>query len=102
MEKRNLMLSLLGLNALFYLSDLLIIYKKFFDKPEKYAGVFNFEIFYSFLFSLFLMVPTLMSYFTLFNFLKEQERTQLVGNMLMITLINLGFVALALFYVYQA
>ena len=101
MEKRNLMLSLLGLNALFYLSDLLIIYKKFFDKPEKYAGVFNFEIFYSFLFSLLLMVPTLMSYFTLFNFLKEQERTQLVGNMLMITLINLGFVALALFYVYQ-
>jgi hypothetical protein len=67
----------------------------------KYAGMFNFEIVYSFLLSLFLMIPTIMAYFMLFNYLREQERTQIVGQMLMITLINMVFVLVVTIYTIQ-
>lgn len=101
MERKSLMLSLFGLNILFYFLDIFILYKRYFDDPMKYSGVFNFEIVYSFLLSLFLMIPAIMSYFVLFNYLREQERTQIVGQMLMITLINLVFVLVATIYTTQ-
>jgi len=95
------MFSLFGLNVLFYFLDIFVMYKRYFDDPMRYAGVFNFEIVYSFMLSLFLMIPTIMAYFALFNYLKEQERTQIVGQMLMITLINLVFVLVATIYTVQ-
>ncbi len=101
MERKSLMLSLFGLNALFYFLDIFVMYKRYFDDPMKYAGMFDFEIVYSFLLSLFLMIPTIMAYFVLFNYLKEKERTQLVGQMLMITLINMVFVLVATIYTAQ-
>ena len=101
MERKSLMLSLFGLNILFYSLDIFVIYKRYLDDPIKYSGVFNFEIVYSFLLSLFLMIPTIMSYFVLFNYLKQEERTQIVGQMLMITLINMVFVLVAAIYTIQ-
>jgi hypothetical protein len=97
MERKTTMLALMGLNALFYAIDLLILYQRYFEDPQRYSHTFSFNMILTFAMSLFLMIPTVIAYFMFFNYLKQRERIELLGNMLMITMINLAFVALAVF-----
>jgi len=97
MERKTTMIALMGLNALFYGIDLLILYRRYFENPQKYSQTFNFNVLLSFVLSLFLMIPTVIAYFMFFNYLKQQERIERLGDMLMITMINLVFVVLAAF-----
>ncbi len=97
MERKTTMLALMGLNALFYAIDILVLYRRYFDDPQRYAHTFSYNMLFSFALSLFLMIPTIIAYFMFFNYLKQHERIELVGDMLMITMINLAFVALAVF-----
>jgi hypothetical protein len=97
MERKTTMVALLGINILFYAIDLLILYMRYFENPQKYSQTFSFSIFLSFILSLVLMIPTIVAYFTFFNYLKQREEIGRVGDMLMITLINLAFVAIAVF-----
>jgi hypothetical protein len=97
MERKTTMIALMGLNALFYGIDLLILYRRYFENPQKYSQTFNFNVLLSFALSLFLMIPTVIAYFMFFNYLKQQERIERLGDMLMITMINLVFVVLAAF-----
>jgi len=97
MERKTTMIGLMGLNALFYAIDLLILYRRYFENPQGYAQTFSFNMLFSFILSLVLMIPTVIAYFMFFNYLKQQERIGLVGDMLMITMINLAFIALAVF-----
>lgn len=99
MEKSRQMLALFGLNILFYLIDLFILYKRYFENVEKFYGTFNFEILFSFMFSLLLMLPVIGSYFILYNFGKDTERVELFGSMVLITMINLIFLLMASVYV---
>jgi hypothetical protein len=97
MERKTTMIALMGLNALFYAIDLLILYRRYFENPQTYAQTFSFNMLFSFILSLFLMIPTVVAYFIFFNYLKQQERIERLGDMLMITMINLVFVVLAAF-----
>jgi len=97
MERKTTMLALMGLNALFYGIDLLILYQRYFENPQKYSQTFSFNMLLTFALSLFLMIPTIIAYFMFFNYLKQRERIELLGNMLMVTMINLAFVAIAAF-----
>lgn len=102
METKKKMIGLFCLNILFYAVDLLVIYKQYIDNPARYYVMLNLKIFYTFLFSLVLMIPTVGAYFILFNYLKERGVDEKTGDMLIITAVSLAFLFLAAFYSTQA
>jgi len=87
MELRRQMWVLFGVNVLIYGLDLVILYKRFFEHTAAYISVFNMALLYAFLFSMLLIIPTLVSYFVLFNFLKNSENIGSYGDMVLTTLV---------------
>jgi len=58
----------------------------------------NFTIVYAFAFSLLVMIPTIVSYFILFNFLKNTERDGGEGDMILTTVAGFVCMIISLFY----